>query len=112
MNGGEQKGGVLRRGLKLRALWLWRQSKEVLVDVRISEDAEVNIKIRTKKKTATKCLFLVSCALEDLQLEPLKLYGGVIGEWHVYVLNTQINNVDLPGSLVLKQMRILRCVFK
>ncbi|XP_078159015.1 transcription factor TIP2-like [Carex rostrata] len=91
-NGGEQEG--LAKGSRLRCSWLQRRSKEASVDVRIIED-EVNIKI-TKKKKAIGCLLPVSRALDELRLQVLNLSGGIIGECHVYMFNTQI----MEGSSV------------
>lgn len=85
-NGGEQEG--LAKGSRLRCSWLQRRSKEASVDVRIIED-EVNIKI-TKKKKAIGCLLPVSRALDELRLQVLNLSGGIIGECHVYMFNTQV----------------------
>ncbi|KAF3340494.1 transcription factor TIP2-like protein [Carex littledalei] len=92
-NGGEQDQG-LAKGSRLRCSWLQRRSKEASVDVRIIED-EVNIKI-TKKKKAIGCLLPVSRALDELRLQLLNLSGGIIGECHVYMFNTQI----MEGSSV------------
>jgi hypothetical protein len=78
----------LTKGPLLRSSWLQRRSKEALVDVRIIED-EVNIKI-TKKKKAIGCLLPVSRAVDDLHLQLLNLAGGIIGECHVYMFNTQV----------------------
>ncbi|KAJ4769530.1 basic helix-loop-helix (bHLH) DNA-binding superfamily protein [Rhynchospora pubera] len=103
MNGGEQEGGGLGKGPRLRSSWLQRRSKEALVDVRIIED-EVNIKI-TKKKKAIGCLLPVSRAIDELQLQVLNLSGGIIGECHVYMFNTQImEGCSVYASAVAKKL--------
>ncbi|KAJ3676037.1 hypothetical protein LUZ60_003449 [Juncus effusus] len=102
---GDQQEGLNNKGPKLRSSWLQRKSKEAFVDVRIIED-EVNIKITKKKKTVgVGCLLPVSKAVDELHLRLLHLSGGVIGECHVYMLNTQVmEGSSVYASAVAKKL--------
>ena len=73
----------------IRSTYIQRRSKETSVDVRIVEE-DVNIKLTKRRRDG--CLAAASRALDDLRLDLVHLSGGKIGDCHIYMFNTKVNN--------------------
>ncbi|TVU15885.1 hypothetical protein EJB05_39428 [Eragrostis curvula] len=71
----------------IRSSWIHRRSKECHVDVRIVDD-EVNIKLAEKKKANS--LFHAAKVLDEFKLELIHAVGGIIGDHHIFMLNTKV----------------------
>ena len=73
----------------IRSTYIQRRSKDTSVDVRIVEE-DVNIKLTKRRRDG--CLAAASRALDDLRLDLVHLSGGKIGDCHIYMFNTKVNN--------------------
>ncbi|PKA65677.1 Transcription factor bHLH10 [Apostasia shenzhenica] len=83
----------------MRSSRVQRRSKGTFVDVRIVED-EVYIKLAQRRRVG--CPLIVSRVLDELQLEPMHLTGGNIGDILIYMKAHQCMQVQwLGGSLKL-----------
>ena len=73
----------------IRSSWIQRRSKECDVDVRIVDD-EINIKFTEKKRVNS--LLCAAKVLEEFRLDLIHVVGGIIGDHHVFMFNTKVNN--------------------
>jgi len=82
----------------IRSTYIQRRSKDTSVDVRIVEE-DVNIKLTKRRRDG--CLAAASRALDDLRLDLVHLSGGKIGDCHIYMFNTKVNNHRSIHPIVL-----------
>jgi len=73
----------------IRSSWIQRRSKECDVDVRIVDD-EINIKFTEKKRVNS--LLCAAKVLEEFRLDLIHVVGGIIGDHHIFMFNTKVNN--------------------